>query len=554
MNIRQELPRKAKPGEPTALDLEMFGQDLRHLHRPHGEFACLSIGFSDDEVYQIYTLEDLVKSLELVKQGSWTFQKALYDIRQLRQFVDIPKRPVWDTMIVEQDIFGGYYDSFGLDDLARRWYATYVDKAPRGKFANATRMTREMKIYAAKDVVHTLGVREKQEQHIHENDLPFRHYLENDANMIWVVLDMPAVRIDTDGWIELAEENKEHGFALQEELGFNVKSWQQTQKEIADHIGKDEYTKSTDKDHMQELMDEYPEEKEWFEAVLEARRFRDAFSRYGPNWIENFVEPGGLVYGNWRITGSETGRLTCSNPPLQTVPVRNMPRFRELFIPRAGHKMIVADFSQQETRILAWFSDDANLKRALAEGRDLHQETADDFDLEDRFEGKTINLALGYGLTARGLVARTGMSMKRAEAGIQRRNARYPEAAVWMNKMQITGFNLGYVTNSIGRQIYLNPYSGQLERNAINAPIQSTAADQLKMMTVYMHKQCQQRDLPFCVVLMIHDEVVCDVPEDLVEDYVELIHEAAEYAAAETVPGMEMPIEPEVGDSWGVKQ
>ena len=111
----------AKKGEFVGLDIEMMGQDAARLHIPHGEFACLSIAYSGG-IYQVTSIAEAQHTLQVVKAGQWVFQNALYDLRQLRRFFNISPRPIWDTMLVERVLWGGYYSAFALDDLGRRHY------------------------------------------------------------------------------------------------------------------------------------------------------------------------------------------------------------------------------------------------------------------------------------------------------------------------------------------------------------------------------------------------------------------------------------------------
>jgi DNA polymerase-1 len=202
---------------------------------------------------------------------------------------------------------------------------------------------------------------------------------------------------------------------------------------------------------------------------------------------------------------------------------------------------------------MAWYSDDEDLREALLSGRDLHQETADDFGL-DRRGGKDINLGLGYGMSPEGLASRVGISLDEAIEGIEKRNARYPMANQWMKKMRRSSFRLGYSTTAVGRRVWINPHGSQWERNAVNNPIQGTAAEQIKLLTVQNHEACEALDLEFGVSLIVHDEVVVDSPKGLVVKHKKIIKDAGSYAAFHTVPGMPMPIGMVTGKSWGAKK
>src|SRR3990172_486813 len=121
MKIIKDLPRPAKNGELVSLDLEIFQQDVTKLHRPGGHFACLSIGYLDGTVYVVQDQKDVPATLDRIQNGHFCIQNSLYDLRQLRRGAKIKPRPIWDTMICKQDLFGGWYSRFDLANLTRRW-------------------------------------------------------------------------------------------------------------------------------------------------------------------------------------------------------------------------------------------------------------------------------------------------------------------------------------------------------------------------------------------------------------------------------------------------
>ena len=162
------LPRPPLPNESVALDLEIYKMGKR-LHRPTGMFACLSIAYSANEVYQVYDLADLAKSMEILDGAQWVFHNSLFDLVHLRRWIRFNARPVWDTLLIEADIFGGYYDEFGLDDLTRRWLHRRLPKSTRELFGGTESMTPEMEQYAADDAVATIRIKDKQADYLKQN-------------------------------------------------------------------------------------------------------------------------------------------------------------------------------------------------------------------------------------------------------------------------------------------------------------------------------------------------------------------------------------------------
>jgi len=309
------LPRPAAKGELVSLDLEMYNQDVERLHRPHGTFACLSISYGR-ETYQVYDIPDLRRSLKLIDKGEWALHNSLYDLRQLRALIgNIPQRVVWDSMLVDQGLYGGWFGHFALEDLHRRYLAKPLPKSIVSEFGERTSMTLPMQRYAAKDAEVTLQIAKLQKAGIEEDGISMRHYFEIDEPMIWSILDMPKVCIDVDGWLKLAKFHQHEGERLQIKLGFNVYSSEVTKLAVEKMIGfeiKDTNAKETLEPLTRTLKRSGRlTEAKFVELILKARQFRKAAETYGQSWVDQHVEPGGFVYPDWKNNGTETARMSC---------------------------------------------------------------------------------------------------------------------------------------------------------------------------------------------------------------------------------------------------
>ena len=289
-------------------------------------------------------------------------------------------------------------------------------------------------------------------------------------------------------------------------------------------------------------------------AVLEVREARKALETYGQSWIDQYVEEGDLVYPSWRVTGAETGRMSCSDPNLQQVPFRKMPIFREFFLASKGGRMLVADANQQEIRLSAALSGDDVLLAELRDGADMHQITADLFEV-DRDKGKAINLALNYGMSAYGLSGRMGLTEAQAEDGIRARRIKYKMQAAWQDScVRKAQKNLKVRTLS-GRPVWINPYLQYdgWKRNAMNGPVQGSAADHTKLAFVNMHQICVDEGLLFRTNLVVHDEMGIDVPSGMMAKYKQAMKDAWADAGNTLAAGGELPIEMASGRTWGCK-
>lgn len=551
------LPREAKQEEKVAIDLEMFGQQEGRLHRPHGTFACLSIAFENGESYLIEEVHDLRECFSRLQAGQWVFHNAAYDIRQLRAFVDIRQRPVWDTMLVEAGLFSGWYDKFSLGDLHRRWIGTDISKGLRGEFGTRSTLTDAMRLYSVEDAKATLAVAIAQNAYVKHEKISLRHYWIVDEPCMWAIIDMPPAKIDVDGWLKLAEHHANTGEQIQKELGFNVYSHTQTKAALEKAGIKVRNTNR--KDTLSPLarkllVDGETGKSNLVQRIVDSRVFRKAASTYGKDWVDQHVEEGGLVYGDYWTIGTRSSRMACSNPNLQNIPTRELPIFRRLFVSKFDSGIIsVADSWQQEVCILAWMSQDKNLRMALEEHRDLHQETADDFGLSRR-DGKDINLGLGYGMSAPGLASRVGISLKEADEGIRRRNERYASVHSWGDQQRRKAFAQEYLETSLGRRLWINRYDRQWERHAVNLPIQGTAAEHTKLWFVLCHKLSQEKEIPFRIPLVVHDELVSDVPPTEEAFWSKILSRFGTISGNIVVPGFQMQTSVRSGSSWGVKE
>jgi len=554
LKIYYELPPKAEVDEYVAIDIEMFGQTKARLHRPHGTFACISISFGRGRTYQIRDQSDLAPALHRIQRGRWITHNGLYDIRQLRRFVTIEQRPIHDTFLVEKTLFGGWYLGFALGDLSRRWLGVPLSKEARSGFSKRTEMTNEMAQYAARDALATYQIAMAQIHYIADEDVDMRHYWTVDEPATWAVMDMPGVRINVDGWLALAEQNETYATQMEEALGINTMSPKQVKDAIQTEIG-ETIPNTNASETLRPLLTTLERRGSSRPAtlvrnILEAKRFRKLASTYGTKWIDTHVEEGDLVFPDWKVIGTETGRMACSSPNLQQIPKRTEGAFRELFIRRNPKgRVITADIWNQEVCVLASLSGDENLWADLEEGTDIHAATAEDFRVDDRDIGKRINLGLNYGMSAYGVVELTGLSESEVKRGMRAREARWPGVPLWQRKQRSMADRFEYVQTAMGRRIWMNLYGDQWERNASNAPVQGSAADQTKRWLVLLHQAARANDIPFDVVLVVHDEIVVDTDRSGI--WRRLLTQTGAKSGTDVGITFPMNVEMEAGPTWG---
>ena len=283
---------------------------------------------------------------------------------------------------------------------------------------------------------------------------------------------------------------------------------------------------STDEDVLQRLAQDYPLPK----VLLEYRALSKLKSTYTDKLPRMVRADTGRVHTNYAQAVAVTGRLASNDPNLQNIPVRTVEgrRVREAFIAAPGHRIVSADYSQIELRIMAHISGDANLCAAFARGEDVHRATAAEIfgvtplevDSEQRRYAKVINFGLMYGMSAFGLAATLGIERDAAKLYIERYFMRYPGVARYMERTRAAAKECGYVETAFGRRLWLaeinspnGPRRQAAERAAINAPMQGTAADLIRLAMIAVQDWIEADGLASRMVMQVHDELVLEVPE-----------------------------------------
>ncbi len=284
---------------------------------------------------------------------------------------------------------------------------------------------------------------------------------------------------------------------------------------------------STDEEVLQKLAEDYPLPA----RILDYRSLAKLMSTYIEK-LPRMADPKtGRVHTNFSQATAVTGRLASSDPNLQNIPVRTEEgrRIREAFVPAQGCKLLSADYSQIELRIMAHIAEDENLLTAFREGKDVHQATAaeifgiplEDVNSEQRRYAKVINFGLIYGMSAFGLAGNLGIERSAAQNYIAKYFDRYPGVAQYMEHTRLEARENGYVETVFGRRLWLPEIKGSngprrqgAERAAINAPMQGTAADLIKLAMIAVEDWLEKEQLKTKLLLQVHDELVFDVPLD----------------------------------------
>ncbi|MGZ9032191.1 MAG: DNA polymerase I, partial [Burkholderiaceae bacterium] len=316
---------------------------------------------------------------------------------------------------------------------------------------------------------------------------------------------------------------------------------------------------STDEEVLEKLAEDYPLPK----MLLEHRGVAKLKSTYCDK-LPAMADAGGRVHTTYGQAIAVTGRLSSSDPNLQNIPIRTAEgrRIREAFIAPPEHRIVSADYSQVELRIMAHISGDPGLLDAFGKGEDIHRATASEVfgaplgevTSEQRRYAKVINFGLIYGMSAFGLAANLGIERDAAKMYMERYFMRYPGVAKYMESTRALAKRQGYVETVFGRRLWLpeinspnGPRRSGAERAAINAPMQGTAADLIKLAMIAVSKWLRTEQLRTRLIMQVHDELVLEVPDDEVETVRVRVPELMSSVAKLKVP---LLAEVGVGANW----
>ncbi len=506
-------------------------------------------------------------------------QNLKYDISVMAKYGVAFKADIFDTML-ESYVLNSVASRHNMDDLALKYlgistvhFEDIAGKGARQLTFNQINIDRAGH-YAAEDADITLQ--------LHQALWP-KLEAEPALKSVYTDIELPLVpilsRVELDGVLldeaQLQGQSKElekrvseleqtaYGLAGEE---FNLGSPKQLQEIFFEKLGLPVIKKtpkgqpSTAEPILQELALDYPLPA----VIMEYRGLSKLKSTYTDQLPKQIAASTGRIHTSYHQAVAATGRLSSTDPNLQNIPIRTEEgrRVRKAFIAPSGYKVMAADYSQIELRIMAHLSQDPGLVQAFKEGLDIHKATAaevfggtiDRVADEHRRSAKAINFGLIYGMSAFGLARQLNISRGDAQDYIDKYFDRYPGVRAYMDRTRALAAEQGYVETIFGRRLYLPEIKASnfqrrqaAERTAINAPMQGSAADIIKRAMIGVAHWLSEEDLDTRMTMQVHDELVLEVPERALDEVAAGVERMMSGAAELSVP---LVVEVGVGDNW----
>ena len=577
---RSDLVQKLLTSEILSLDTETTGTEPMEA-----ELVGMSFSIAENEAFYVPVPSEQSEALKIVNEFRPVFenekslkvgQNIKYDMIVLQNYGVEVKGALFDTMIAHYVLQPEL--RHGMDYLAEIYlhYQTIpIDEliGPKGKNQKNMRdlAPEEVYRYACEDADVTLKLKKVLEKELKENDAEALFYeIEMPLVPVLVTIERNGVLLDTEAlkassahFSAQLENIEKEIYALAGET-FNIASPKQVGEVLFDKlkiVEKAKKTKTGQYVTSEEVLESLRHKHPVVEKILEHRGLKKLLGTY-IDALPQLINPRtGRVHTSFNQTVTATGRLSSSNPNLQNIPIRdeNGKEIRKAFIPDEGCLFFSADYSQIELRIMAHLSEDQNMIDAFRSNHDIHAATAakiykkeiEEVDADMRRKAKTANFGIIYGISVFGLAERMNVDRKEAKELIEGYFETYPEVKAYMDKSVKVAQEKGYVETIFHRKRFLPDINsrnavvrGYAERNAINAPIQGSAADIIKVAMIRIHQRFLKEGIQAKMILQVHDELNFSVPLNEKEKVEKIVIEEMERAYP-----MQVPLKADCG--WG---
>lgn len=565
-----------------------FDTETTSVNPEEAELVGIAFSYVPGEAYYVSVPEDKKEAQEIANEFKEVLEdkkirkiahNLKYDIQVMKNYGIEVAGEMFDTMLAHYLIDPDTRQKMDVISENLLNYAPVPIEDLIGKGKQQKNM-RDIDVelvteYASEDADITLQLKHKLAKTIEKAGLgKLLHEVEEPLSIVLADMEYAGVNIDSEFLNKMSGELNELSVKAQEKIfelagqEFNIASPKQLGEILFDKmklVEKPKKTKTGQYATGEEILTKLAKEHEIVNSILEFREYQKLKSTYVDALPKLVSKKDGLIHTDYRQAVAATGRLSSNNPNLQNIPIRTaMGReIRKAFIPRAkGYKIFAADYSQIELRIIAAFAKDKSMIEAFKNGMDIHATTAskvfnvpmEEMTPDIRRKAKEVNFGLIYGISAFGLSQNIGISRGEATEIIDTYFEQFPGIKTYMDESINQAREQGYVETILGRRRNLRDINsknatvrGYAERNAINAPIQGSAADMIKVAMINIHKWMKKENLKSKMIMQVHDELVFDAHESELELLKTNVEKFMKSAIDMDVP---MEVGMGVGDNW----
>ena len=546
----------------NAIDAELVG--LSFSVKEHEAFYVPISSNREKALQTVNIFKPLYENPSILKIG----QNLKYDLEVLRNYNVELKGKMWDTMIAHYLIQPELRHNMDyMAEVYLHYKTIHIDEliGPKGKGQKSMRdlEPKDVYEYACEDADITLQLKNKLEQELEKDECKDLFYqIEMPLMPVLAEMEMNGVCIDTNSLADTSKQLTERMLDIEQKIyqlageRFNIAS----PKQVGDIlfgkmkiVEKPKKTKTGQFVTSEEVLQQLRHKSEIVGLILDHRGLKKLLGTY-IDTLPKLINPRtGHIHTSFNQTITATGRLSSSDPNLQNIPVRGEDgkEIRKAFIPEPGCLFFSADYSQIELRVMAHLSGDENMIKVFREGKDLHAATAaniykkpiEEVSRDERTKSKRANFGIIYGITVFGLAERLDIPREEAKMLIDGYFETFPQVHDYMEQAKQIARKQGYVTTLFGRRRYLPDINsanatvrGYAERNAINAPIQGTAADIIKVAMIRIHERFQREGIRSKMILQVHDELNFSVYPEEKEKVERIVIEEMQAAISLSVP------------------
>lgn len=537
----------------AASKILVLDTETTHIEPMKAELVGMSFSIQENEAYYVPLPSDRKEAVSIVNEFKFIFenekilkvgQNIKYDMMVLAHYDVVLKGSLFDTMIAHYLLQPELRHNMDyMAETCLHYKTISINKliGPKGRNQKNMRdlSPEEVYEYACEDADITLQLYKKLKPELEKEGIDALFYdIEMPLVNVLASMEMNGVRLDTQALQNSSIKFTSQMEELEKEIhtmagrSFNISSPRQVGDVLFGEMKISEKIKKTKLGHYstsEEILLKHQHKHPIVQKILEYRGLKKLLSTY-INALPELIHPTtGRIHTSFNQTVTATGRLSSSNPNLQNIPIRdeNGKEIRKAFIPDEGCEFFSADYSQIELRIMAHLSNDPHLIEAFNKDEDIHASTAakiyhkpiEEVTREERSKAKTANFGIIYGISTFGLAERMQVERKEAKALIEGYFNNYAKVKEYMDESITTAKEKGYVETIFHRKRYLADINsrngivrGYAERNAINAPIQGSAADIIKIAMIRIHERMQKEQLKAKLLLQIHDELNFSVP------------------------------------------